>query len=384
MSILKKRIIKTKDNKKIEIRTFKREDIPQIVALFNMVFGEQGALLRTLEIFKWRYINCTDFDEDGIIVAEKKGKIVSSAVITFKKIKISNKEYFVGAIDDVMTHSSVRKKGLAKAILQELIKYGKSKGTDGLLLYTGVDSIAYRFYKKLGFEDVNHYTSLVKVTNSRKILKVGDFKTKLFALWIILSKYIKKTPKIHVKGHLELKELKTEEELKDALILFNEYNKQFVGFKELDWNRWLWMTKTIEDTTETRVFGVKTSQCKSLDAIALVTRHKGTFFHHTLNYGLLKIAYTTETALRYLLGKLLDKIHLQMNIDFLLFSLPILEGKNDLLETLKAYNFVDFGKLANSYTCLMMLFFNKEFKETVNKNKSKAWYIFMEHKLGRP
>jgi len=364
------------------IRIFKEEDIPQIVELFNKVFGEQGALLRTPEIFRWRYLECPDFDEKGIIVAELNNKIVSSAVITFKKIEIDEKEFFIGAIDDVMTHPKARKKGLAKTILQRLIEYGKSKNTDGLILYTGVDSVAYNIYKKLGFEDINHYTSLVRVTNPKKILKVGDFKTKLFSLWIIITNYFKRIPKISSNASFELLKLTSNSDLKDALNLYNTYNKQFIGYKEINWKRWLWINKKL-DIAQTQIFGVKNKCFDSLDAIAIITKHKGTFFKHTLNYGILKLAYKTTEALMFLLSYL-EKISQMLDVDFLLFSLPVLEKEMDIKKTLKTYKFIDFGKLAGTYACLMMLFFNNELKKAVNRNRANPWYIFLEHKLGRP
>jgi len=366
----------------VKIRIFKEVDIPQIVELFNKVFGKQGALLRTPDVFRWRYLECPDFDEKGIIVAELNNEIVSSAVITFKKIKIEEREYFIGAIDDVMTHPKARKKGFAKTILQKLIEYGKLKNVDGLMLYTGVESIAYNFYKKLGFEDINHYTSLVKVTNPKKILKVGDFKTKLFSLWIIATNYLKRIPKISSDDSFELLKLTSDSNLREALNLYNMYNNQFVGYKEIDWERWLWMNKKL-DIAQTQIFGVKNKRLGSLDAIAVITKHEGTFFKHTLNYGILKLAYNARDALFFLLSSL-DKISQTLDIDFFLFSLPVLENELDIKKILQAYKFIDFGKLAGTYACLMMLFFNNDLKKAVNVNKIKPWYIFLEHKLGRP
>lgn len=84
------------------------------------------------------------FEIDGCLVA-------ACTLVTVSNLTRGGSSY--GLIENVVTHSSYRKKGYGKAVLEMAIKAAREKGCYKVMLLTGrKDEGTLSFYEKAGFE----------------------------------------------------------------------------------------------------------------------------------------------------------------------------------------------------------------------------------------
>ncbi len=365
------------------VRSFKENDIEALVSLFNTCFLPNGALIRDTDVFKWRYLMCPDFKEGDIKVVEYKGRIVSSATITFKEIFISGKEVYAGFIDDVMTHPDFRKKGLAKRVMKELENVALSNKADLMILYTGTTGVAHTLYQKLGFKDISTFSNCVKVLNIRKILKVKMNLAKIFGSYLLMRTFFSK-----IFGHLQ----KTSREGEVSIVpqsdldkvinaylnIINVFNKNnFEGYSEFTEERLRWMLH------ETRLTKNDIWQCTKngeIGGLFIVSIHDGFFFSERFNTGILKIFYLDRGCSKRLIEEISE--FYKGKLDLLLSVVPV--HHSELNKLLREHKYTNLSKLTGTYAVMMIKTLRKEPARDIEKLKDKPWYPWLEHILGRP
>ncbi len=93
---------------------------------------------------------------------------------------LASSEEKVGGIWGVVTHPAHARKGISTALMKKSHEYFREEGYKFSFLNTSKSLIAYRFYRKLGYEDVIAYPNVYKVIpKQRKIAKKMGRKTKL-------------------------------------------------------------------------------------------------------------------------------------------------------------------------------------------------------------
>jgi ribosomal protein S18 acetylase RimI-like enzyme len=136
-------------------RSCESEDMLGVVSLYNECFQSY----RTLEEWKWMYLQMPDFDPSDILVAEDQElhQIVGSLVVCKHSVLINGQKYTVGIIDDVDTSHKWRGKGIATKLLRSAIEKSKKQGYSALFLYTNPSGKAAGIYRRLGFMDAKYF-----------------------------------------------------------------------------------------------------------------------------------------------------------------------------------------------------------------------------------
>jgi len=222
------------------------DEVNQICELFEICFGQGGiAPTRSKEEYVWRYFERPKNDDDAVFLVLDDNKIISHVALTFSEMYFGNEKLLIGSIDDVMTHPQYRRKGFAKKLMECAIEYSKSENTDGMILITSLNSIAYKLYRKLEFQDVSIFNNFFAITNYGKLFKVLPLRYKL--LMIPMAMY-SKTKKCKAEKMVTQKSGKLEL-YEDIVKTHDKMYNGYAGFTPLTKERFIWLTKNSERTS---------------------------------------------------------------------------------------------------------------------------------------
>ena len=203
-----------------QLRNYRSGDENQIVELFNAAFGTNDVFTpRTVEFWIWRYLKKPGFDPEGVFLAEKEGRIISSVIETLRKAKFGEKTLHLGAVDDVATPPELRNRGLASKLLEESIKYAEQKRLDGLTLFADPEGPGYKIYQRYGFTDIKRFHFYMKTLDQ----ELENFETQ----------------KEDDRAKRSFEQL-TSENLKDFIEKYNAAYEQFEGFHPLSIDEIRW------------------------------------------------------------------------------------------------------------------------------------------------
>ena len=145
----------TQDDKEIFIKL----RMAYITDTFENINGSNTKEIKNnLELYFNEHINKKDFVG---IICEYNGKIVSAAYLVIKNFPpnpsmVNGK---TGTLLNVYTFPEYRKNGIAKRIIEEIIKEAKLMGVNSIDLKSTDDG--YNLYKNLGFTDDNKYENMI-------------------------------------------------------------------------------------------------------------------------------------------------------------------------------------------------------------------------------
>jgi ribosomal protein S18 acetylase RimI-like enzyme len=136
-------------------RKYESEDMKGIVALYNESFQSY----RTIDEWKWMYLQMPGFDPSGILVAEEQElhQIVGSLVVCRHAVSINGSKHIIGIIDDVDTSHKWRGKGIATKLMRMAINMSQKQGYSALFLYANPSGKAAGIYRRLGFMDAKYF-----------------------------------------------------------------------------------------------------------------------------------------------------------------------------------------------------------------------------------
>lgn len=134
------------------IRLIKKQELRSLLDLykhFNNGDPELEDNKKLEDLWNFIYSNPNMY----YIVAEKDGKLVSSCTITIIQNLTRNMRPY-GLIENVVTHSEHRNKGLGKKVLHKAIDIANDNGCYKVMLLTGSKKEeTLNFYKSAGFRD---------------------------------------------------------------------------------------------------------------------------------------------------------------------------------------------------------------------------------------
>ncbi|MFX1328943.1 MAG: GNAT family N-acetyltransferase [Promethearchaeota archaeon] len=148
-------------------RHYKEGDEIQIADLFNLAF-KRRVVKRTPTSWHWRYVESPGFEPEMCQIAEDidKKKIIGVIHVNLiETIPIGQKQYLIGEINDVSTHPSYTKRGIATKLMKKSIDYMNKKRCDFSILSTGVRGLANRLYQKLGYFDIEKEYFFFQIPN---------------------------------------------------------------------------------------------------------------------------------------------------------------------------------------------------------------------------
>lgn len=115
----------------MEIVSGQLKDLPEIIALANLVFRPQEKSLTTEVPLMWEKENV---EKGNLFVVKENKKIVSLVGLTEEKVDINGYQIEIGNIGSVSTHPEYRGKGYATKLLQQAIKKAKKDGLTYLMI----------------------------------------------------------------------------------------------------------------------------------------------------------------------------------------------------------------------------------------------------------
>lgn len=154
------------DDLMIEIRALHDEDFQKIKEIYKAAFSippwnddwsNDTQLTEYLEeIMYAKYPLHLGLYQDGILCGISLGYI---------KHWCQGTEYY---LDELCIHPDAQGKGLGTTFIRLIEQYAKNKGLCGIFLQTDNDMPAYRFYQKLGFEELPTHVSFFKSFEKEK------------------------------------------------------------------------------------------------------------------------------------------------------------------------------------------------------------------------
>lgn len=326
----------------IKILETSNKEIEEIIEVYNNSFGVHiASLWRGMDSWKWRYKLRPDAEEDVVIVAKMEKKIVGTVIVTFRPVKIENKIYKFGMIDDVATLPSFAGQGIARKMLNMALDYIKEKNCPASALYADPNYIAIKLYRKLGFDDICRVKNFIyPFFNFNLFLKVPfllPLSPALFC-WQGLVKYLLFFKSAREKVIIE--ELK-EEHIRNCILSINKFHFSFVGFGGMSEDYFLWKYKKVPPTHKT-VFLVAREKDNIVGGISLISQ-KVRFKNRDITHGFIneffyeekKVGYSLLfEALKYLPRNEISTLGFQcteknkemINVFRGLFSLPVGQG----------------------------------------------------------
>jgi ribosomal protein S18 acetylase RimI-like enzyme len=163
----------------LEFRKFRNDDARSVVNLFNACFAAH----RTLEEWRWMYLQMPGFDTSGILVCEDEdnGQLVGSVLIAETNILINGRKHAVGMINDVDTLPKWRGRGVATKLMEIAIDEGRRKGYSALFLYANPFGEAAGIYRRIGFKDAQYFSYNGKMSRPKIAAKSFPFPMNLLS-----------------------------------------------------------------------------------------------------------------------------------------------------------------------------------------------------------
>lgn len=151
--------------KLIQIRRMIQSDIDTVVSIYTDIFeapyisfGELASGLaqsptqispQASELFRQELLDDIDNLQTGLFVATLKSEVIGFAVATLEKTKIGHVECW---LQDLGTSPKFRRKGVAKALVQYILQWGKQQGAEYFLLESGIhNKTAHKLFQNIGF-----------------------------------------------------------------------------------------------------------------------------------------------------------------------------------------------------------------------------------------
>ena len=130
-----------------EIRSQESGERQALAALLNAAFGRTGHTEREFQVFA---SHAPGYRDDLHLVAEAPdGGFAAHVGITFEPTQR------VGIVEPVCTHPDHRRRGLARALLDEVIRRVARLGASAVTVGTGIEAAANQLYADAGFELVS-------------------------------------------------------------------------------------------------------------------------------------------------------------------------------------------------------------------------------------
>lgn len=139
----------------------------------------------------WELLNPMEFEEEikadprlkhspvGYAAIENGHIVGFVGVMDMVTRAIDGSDTKVGGVWDVVTHPAHTRKGIATTLMQRADQYFQERGYLFSLLTTGRDSIAYKFYENLGYQEALTFPSAYKlIRKAKKPAKRARTKTK--------------------------------------------------------------------------------------------------------------------------------------------------------------------------------------------------------------
>lgn len=135
----------------MEIRELHESDLESLLKLYIQLDekNENLSLIKSKEI--WKQIN---LNKNIIYIGaiEKETIISTCYLVIIQNLSVGGRS--IGFIENVVTHSDYRKKGIGRKVINKAIDLCKKNNCYKVILQSGIKrEDAHKFYRKIGFND---------------------------------------------------------------------------------------------------------------------------------------------------------------------------------------------------------------------------------------
>ena len=145
-----------------EVRPFRHDELEQLTSFWKELMNDPKTIIPVLttdeNVSRWqRYvIKIHDEDENQIFVAEVDGVLVGYVLLLKQGEYPLTTSTSWASINELYVHSSYRRRGIGTRLVEQALKYLKSKGVSHVLINAKVwNQAATNLYRKLGFRNLS-------------------------------------------------------------------------------------------------------------------------------------------------------------------------------------------------------------------------------------
>lgn len=133
----------------IAIRKANSADLKQIIALYKELQPDDQPINADTAASVWK---CAVSSGVTYFVADDNGRIVASCYIAIIP-NLTRRCASIGFIENIITASGYRRRGIGQRLLEVAIEYAKAQGCYKVTLQSGIKRTdAHKFYESIGFD----------------------------------------------------------------------------------------------------------------------------------------------------------------------------------------------------------------------------------------
>lgn len=348
-------------------------EIEEVVNVYNKSFGiHPASVIRDKDIWIWRYKKRPSSDNDIVIVAKNKNKAVGCVVLTFYPVKIEDKVYNFGMIDDVSVVPEYAGKGIARKMLNYAIDYAKEKKCFASALYADPKYIAIKLYRKLGYQDINQVRNFIYPANFWNLFSSIPLLLPIlpvFGLWYALGRIILEIRCL--KKNIKVEKIK-EEEIENFIHALNKSHSKFFGFYPASRDYFQWKYFNIPKNYKTIILVAKEKN-KIVGGISLITQ-KARFKNNEIMHCFINEFFYSKKQVAFYLIK--EMLKYSSNIKLPISAFLCNEKDRETMHILKSILSLPVGK----GTFMINLFSNVSYLQY----SSFTWHVINESAVGIP
>jgi ribosomal protein S18 acetylase RimI-like enzyme len=261
-----------------EIRHYQPGDEQKIVEIYNSAFGSYAPFFpRTEESWLWRYVNRPNFDPKSVLIAEEGRLAVSSLVMTYAQIRVSEVPRKIALIDDVATLPEYRSRGHATALLKRAIEIATEKECYTIHLTANPKGSAIGIYEKLGFDVITELILMESILHIYGLTKAVGFR--YYVPLLFLNSWTRLKEKRTCKLDFDIV---SGEALRKAFHTCQRNYPSHNGFIHMDDEYFNWM---IERRSIGKIIGLKATLKEKLVGCVSISVHSMESKNHTFKVG---------------------------------------------------------------------------------------------------
>jgi predicted N-acetyltransferase YhbS len=154
-------------------RSFREGDQKGIIKTYIAAFCKSRFCEpMTPEFWAWKYGPARpNYAPEGYQICEYKGKIIGSIMTTLRTMKFNGEKYLAAGIDDVSTCPVLEKKGIARRLMDNAIKFMENSNVDLSILTAEPGGHAKKLYERLGYTYMTYISAGIKLISFQNTLK---------------------------------------------------------------------------------------------------------------------------------------------------------------------------------------------------------------------
>ncbi|HUX98795.1 MAG TPA: GNAT family N-acetyltransferase [Candidatus Deferrimicrobium sp.] len=231
-----------KEKKRVNFvfRTFREGDQSGIIKTYIAAFCKSRFCEpMTPEFWAWKYgATRPNYAPEGYQICEYKGKIIGSIMTTLRTMQFNGEKFLAAGIDDVSTCPVLEKKGIARRLMDNAIKFMEENNVDLSILTAEPGGHAKKLYQRLGYTYMTYISAGIKLISFQNTIKNFKPIVPIALPFRLFGKLKSQRSRGIYKGNNTFEILiKNQDEFRQNI---NSAYRSFYSFDEYDEKYWNW------------------------------------------------------------------------------------------------------------------------------------------------